>query len=134
MPYIANVFVREVIEIGLFRDILPDKFVLVLDCTFLPGAVAVGEVYGHIRHPAHPTIRAISFLGVFLCSKAKICDLCCEVNCLYISNTKLMLISGKLRFPFFILYYQCVMLQSALGGGLNRPRRRGIPRQKEGEE
>ncbi len=27
-----------------------------------------------------PTIEAITFLGVLLCSKAKICDLCCEVN------------------------------------------------------
>ena len=27
-----------------------------------------------------PTIVAMSFLGVFLCSKAKICDLCSEVN------------------------------------------------------
>ena len=36
-----------------------------------------------------PTIRAISFLGHFLCSKAKICDLCSEVSCLYISNTKI---------------------------------------------
>ena len=31
-----------------------------------------------------PTIWAISFLGLFLWSKEKICDLCSEVNCLYI--------------------------------------------------
>ena len=37
-----------------------------------------------------PTIRAISFLGRFLCSKAKICDLCSEVSCLYIRNTKII--------------------------------------------
>ena len=37
-----------------------------------------------------PTIRAISFLGHFLCSKAKICDLCSEVCCLYIRNTKII--------------------------------------------
>ena len=37
-----------------------------------------------------PTIRAISFLGHFLWSKAKICDLCSEVSCLYISNTKII--------------------------------------------
>ena len=48
-------------------------------------------------------MRAISSLEVFLCSKAKICDLCCEVNCQY------------------------VLLLSALGGGLGRPRRLGIP-------
>ena len=32
-----------------------------------------------------PTICAISFLGHFLCSKAKICDLCSEVSCLYMT-------------------------------------------------
>ena len=37
-----------------------------------------------------PTIREISFLGHFLCSKAKICDLCSEVSCLYIRNTKII--------------------------------------------
>ena len=37
-----------------------------------------------------PTIRAISFLVHFLCSKAKICDLCSEVSCLYIRNTKII--------------------------------------------
>ena len=37
-----------------------------------------------------PTIRAISFLAHFLCSKAKICDLCSEVSCLYIRNTKII--------------------------------------------
>ena len=37
-----------------------------------------------------PTIRAISFLGHFLWSKAKICDLCSEVSCLYIGNTKII--------------------------------------------
>ena len=37
-----------------------------------------------------PTIRAISFLGHFLWSKAKICDLCSEVSCLYIRNTKII--------------------------------------------
>ena len=37
-----------------------------------------------------PTIRAISFLGHFLWSKAKICDLCSEVSCLYIRSTKII--------------------------------------------
>ena len=37
-----------------------------------------------------PTIRAISFLGHFLCSKAKICGLCSEVSYLYICNTKII--------------------------------------------
>ena len=37
-----------------------------------------------------PTIRAISFHGHFLWSKAKICDLCSEVSCLYIGNTKII--------------------------------------------
>ena len=37
-----------------------------------------------------PTIRAISFLGYLLCSEAKTCDLCSEVSCLYIRNTKII--------------------------------------------
>ena len=36
------------------------------------------------------TIRAISFLGHFLCSKSEICDLSSEISCLYISNTKII--------------------------------------------
>ena len=51
-----------------------------------------------------PTIRAISFLGHFLCSKAKICDLCSEVSCLYICNTKIINLgeSSKRRLLFCI--------------------------------
>ena len=51
-----------------------------------------------------PTIRAISFLGNFLCSKAKICDLCSEVSCLYIGNTKIINLgeSSKRRLLFCI--------------------------------
>ena len=71
-------------------------------------------------------MRAISSLEVFLCSKAKICDLCCEVNCLYISNTKLVNLR-ETSVSLFILYCQYVLLLSALGGGLGRPRRLGIP-------
>ena len=44
-----------------------------------------------------PTIRAISFLGHFLCSKAKICDLGSEVSCLYISNTKIINLRESLK-------------------------------------
>ncbi len=36
------------------------------------------------------TIRAIYFLGHFLCSKAKICNLYSEVSCLDISYTKII--------------------------------------------
>jgi len=71
-------------------------------------------------------MRAISSLEVFLCSKAKICDLCCEVNCLYISNTKLVNLR-ETSVSLFILYCQYVLLLSALGGGLGRHRRLGIP-------
>ncbi|WP_303027521.1 hypothetical protein, partial [Duncaniella muris] len=51
---------------------------------------------------------------------------CCEVNCLYISNTKLVNLR-ETSVSFFILYCQYVLLLSALGGGLGRPRRLGIP-------
>ncbi len=54
-------------------------------------------------------MRAISSLEVFLCSKAKICDLCCEVNCLYISNTKLVNLR-ETSVSIFILYCQYVLL------------------------
>ena len=51
-----------------------------------------------------PTIRAISFLGHFLCSKAKICDLCSEVSCLYIGNTKIInLPESSKEDSFFVL-------------------------------
>ena len=54
-----------------------------------------------------PTIRAISFLGHFLCSKAKICDLCSEVSCLYIRNTKIInLRESSKGDSFFALHYR----------------------------
>ena len=51
-----------------------------------------------------PTIRAISFLGHFLCSKAKICDLCSEVSCLYISNTKIINLPESSKGDSFFMY------------------------------
>ena len=54
-----------------------------------------------------PTIRAISFLGHFLWSKAKICDLCSEVSCLYISNTKIInLRESSKGDSFFVCRYR----------------------------
>ena len=51
-----------------------------------------------------PTIRVISFLGHFLCSKAKICDLCSEVSCLYISNTKIINLRESSKGDSFLYY------------------------------
>ena len=54
-----------------------------------------------------PTIRAISFLGHFLCSKAKICYLCSDVSCLYIRNTKIVnLRESSKGGSFFALCYR----------------------------
>ena len=49
-----------------------------------------------------PTIRAISFLGYLLCSKAKTCDLCSEVSCLYIRNTKIINLRESSKGDFFL--------------------------------
>ena len=51
-----------------------------------------------------PTIRVISFLGHFLCSKAKICDLCSEVSCLYIRNTKIINLRESSKGDSFLYY------------------------------
>ena len=50
-----------------------------------------------------PTMSAISFLAVFFWSKAKICDLCSEINWWYICNTKLVNL-GETSGSFFYLY------------------------------
>lgn len=50
-----------------------------------------------------PTIRAISFLGHLLCSKAKTCDFCSEVSCLYIRNTKIINLRESSKRDFFVL-------------------------------
>ena len=50
-----------------------------------------------------PTICAISFLGLFLWSKAKICDLCSKINWWYICNTKLVNL-WETSVSFFYLY------------------------------
>ena len=49
------------------------------------------------------TMSAISFLAVFFWSKAKICDLCYEVNWWYICNTKLVNL-WETPVSFFYLY------------------------------
>ena len=68
-----------------------------------------------------PTIRAISFLGHFLCSKAKICDLCSEVSCLYIRNTKIInLRESSKGDSFFVLPVSLF--------GATRPGREANPR------
>ena len=68
-----------------------------------------------------PTIRAISFLGHFLCSKAKICDLCSEVSCLYIDNTKIInLPESSKGDSFFVLPVSLF--------GATRPGREANPR------
>ena len=48
-----------------------------------------------------PMRSQIIFLATPSCRYAKICDLCSEVSCLYMCNTKLIL--GRLRSPFFVL-------------------------------
>lgn len=68
-----------------------------------------------------PTIREISFLGHFLCSKAKICDLCSEVSCLYIRNTKIInLRESSKGDSFFVLPVSLF--------GATRPGREANPR------
>ena len=68
-----------------------------------------------------PTIRAISFLGHFLCSKAKICDLCSKVSCLYIRNTKIInLRESSKGDSFFVLPVSLF--------GATRPGREANPR------
>ena len=68
-----------------------------------------------------PTIRAISFLGHFLWSKAKICDLCSEVSCLYIRNTKIINLRESAKGASFF-----VLLVSLFGA--TRPGREATPR------
>lgn len=70
-----------------------------------------------------PTIRAISFLAVFLCSNAKICDLCSEVSCLYISNTKIINLE---EFSKGNSFFRIAGIALALGAA--RPGREGLPR------
>ena len=65
-----------------------------------------------------PTIRAISFLGHFLCSKAKICDLCSEVSCLYIRNTKIIYLRESSKGDFFLY---CRYRSSGLRAPAARP-------------
>ena len=68
-----------------------------------------------------PTIRAISFLGHFLCRKAKICDLCSEVSCLSIRNTKIInLRESSKGDSFFVLPVSLF--------GATRPGREATPR------
>ena len=65
-----------------------------------------------------PTIRAISFLGHFLWSKAKICDLCSEVSCLYIRNTKIINLRESSRGDSFLY---CRYRSSGLRAPAARP-------------
>ena len=68
-----------------------------------------------------PTMRAISFLWVFLWSKAKNCDLCSEISCLYICNTKIInLWESSKGTPFFVLLVPLF--------GATRPGRKANPR------
>ena len=67
-----------------------------------------------------PTIRAISFLGHFLCSKAKICDLCSEVSCLYIRNTKIINLRESSKGDSFLY---CRYRSSGLRAPAARPTR-----------
>ncbi len=41
-------FLREVIEIGTFKDVLPDEFICVLYGSFLPTAIRIGEIHDDI--------------------------------------------------------------------------------------
>ena len=70
-----------------------------------------------------PTIRAISFLAVFLCSNAKICDLFSEVSCLYISNTKIINLE---EFSKRNSFFRIAGIALALGAA--RPGREVLPR------
>ena len=67
-----------------------------------------------------PTIRAISFLGHFLCSKAKICGLCSEVSCLYIRNTKIINLRESSKGDSFLY---CRYRSSGLRAPAARPTR-----------
>ena len=67
-----------------------------------------------------PTIREISFLGHFLCSKAKICDLCSEVSCLYIRNTKIINLRESSKGDSFLY---CRYRSSGLRAPAARPTR-----------
>ena len=60
------------------------------------------------------TMSAISFLAVFFWSKAKICDLCYEVNWWYICNTKLVNL-GETSVSFFICIAGCFFFLSERG-------------------
>ncbi len=68
-----------------------------------------------------PTIRAISFLGYFLWSKANICDLCSEVSCLYIRNTKIINLRESSKRGTLFLY--CRHRSSGLRAPAARPPR-----------
>ena len=67
-----------------------------------------------------PTIRAVSFLGHFLWSKAKICDLCSEVSCLYIRNTKIINLRESSKGDSFLY---CRYRSSGLRAPAARPTR-----------
>ena len=67
-----------------------------------------------------PTIRAISFLGYLLCSKAKTCDLCSEVSCLYIRNTKIINLRESSKGDSFLY---CRYRSSGLRAPAARPTR-----------
>ena len=67
-----------------------------------------------------PTIRAISFHGHFLWSKAKICDLCSEVSCLYIRNTKIINLRESSKGDSF---WYCRYRSSGLRAPAARPTR-----------
>ena len=58
-----------------------------------------------------PTMSAISFLAVFFWSKAKICDLCSEINWWYICNTKLVNL-WETSVSFFICIAGCFFFLS----------------------
>ena len=67
-----------------------------------------------------PTIRATSFLGHFLWSKAKICDLCSEVSCLYIRNTEIINLRESSKGDSFLY---CRYRSSGLRAPAARPTR-----------
>ena len=53
-----DVVVAQFPEIGPFRDVLPDEFVGVLDRSFLPRGVAVGEVHGGLQRLGYLPVTA----------------------------------------------------------------------------
>ena len=80
------------------------RLVVRLDQIYLPDRVLLRLNSRESVDWLIPTIRAISFLGHFLWSKAKICDLCFEVSCLYIGNTKIINLRESSRGDsFFVL-------------------------------